>query len=175
MKTQNINNKGVSVKALNFSLTYADKVYDDSIKGYAKIVFLSEYFNLAYKKDLAIDSEVFSYISEDYDLRSSRVFDYINASSEFLSEDDKKEQVLTAEFMNYVAFINKALLESKNNIEFDETKQFNIRKMALNIINDELDRDLDDKKISSEEAYTIYKDETKRKLERIDTVIYKLG
>ena len=172
---ETIKNEGISVKALNFSLTYADKVFASDVKGYAKIAFLSQYFRLAYDKEYKVDSKIFSYISEDYDLRSSRVFDYMTADKEFLSEEDQKEQGLTIEFMNYVAFINTSILEAKSNVEFDESKRFDIKKIALGIVNNELDRDLSSEDITSEEAYEAYRSETEKKVGEIDTVILKLG
>ena len=168
-----------SMDALNFSITYADTVLSEDISGYAKVVFLSEFLELAYEKGIEVDSELFKHFDEGYELASARVFDYIYTSDqkllERLGDNFILEQQFTQEYMRFVAFMTSSIFNAKVNSESNEKNAFSIKNKALNIIKNELNKDLTKEELTSQETYELYLNETKKKQEEIDSKIYKLA
>lgn len=143
------NKEDYMLKALDFSLTYTDKVFDEEVKGLIKINLISRYIRILNSNSKRVNLNILD--RYNYNLSASKeIFDYISSSDKTQSEPKMVE-----EFINYFSKIN---MEA-----FKEDAKVELKVEALICMYNDLNMDLSRDKLTSEELYKIYTNDIKEK------------
>ncbi len=153
----------MSTEALNYSLTYTDIVFDNSMNGYIKIDFISKFIEISKKYNLDGETVIYS-IRDNSDLRSiaNCIF-----KRNIQSEEEKLDQKVVIEFMGYVAATYQNLMDGKNYLD--------IERKAICDIQRDLNLDITGVNFSGAEAYAFYLTEMEDKVDKENKLIRNVG
>ena len=151
----------MSVRALNYSLSLTDKLFDQEVNGYIKVCIISKFLEISRKNDLGFDGRIVYYIDENYDLNDKSLYSFINKDSSELSVTEVREQKLVKELIEYLVLITKEVYQS--------TDAQLIRKKALNALSYDLGIEIILGEEDSNDIYNIYLTESSRLEEEMNS------
>ena len=143
----------MSIKALNYSLSFVDKVFDSSVKGYIKVDLISKYLEIAREHDLGLDERVVYYIDENYDINDDSIMQFLNKKIYELTDTEYKEKRLVKGTINYLTEIMQSMKYNTNAV---------YRKKALKALQNDLGITIMIGEEDAEDIYNIYVTEAAR-------------